>query len=76
MNRTIGTERHFAYGNISFGYHLILEERSTMSATVFPSRALLVKAPLEATDDKVLPTLRDTIPSFYAQSRSDVQGIQ
>lgn len=53
MNRAIGTERHFAYGNISFGYHLILEERKTMSATVFPSKALLVKAPLEATDDKI-----------------------
>lgn len=69
MSRTIGAERHFAYENISFGYHLILEERKTMSATVFPSRALLVKAPLEATDEKIHDFLRRKYRWILKQKR-------
>ena len=46
-------DRNFAYKNISFDYSLILENRKTISATVFPNRALIVKAPLEVTDDRV-----------------------
>ena len=35
----------FTYENIAFDYHLILERRKTITATVFPTKALLVKAP-------------------------------
>jgi len=46
-------DRHFAYKNISFDYCLILENRKTISAMVLPSQALVVRAPFEATDDRV-----------------------
>ena len=46
-------DRHFAYKNISFDYCLILENRKTISALVLPSQALVVRAPFEATDDRV-----------------------
>lgn len=39
----------FLRDNVSLDYHLILEDRKTISATVFPSSEVLVKAPLDAT---------------------------
>jgi len=39
----------FKYGSESLEYHLVLEERKTIAATVFPSSELLVKAPVDAT---------------------------
>lgn len=69
MNWRSRVYRNFAHENISFGYHLILEERSTMSATVFPSQMLLVKAPLEATDDKIHDFLRRKYRWILKQKR-------
>jgi predicted metal-dependent hydrolase len=51
-------DRHFAYRNIAFDYTLILENRKTISATVFPNRALIVKAPQEATENRICDFLR------------------
>lgn len=51
-------ERHFVYQNVSFDFYLILENRKTVSATVFPTQALVVKAPLEASDDRIHDFLR------------------
>lgn len=51
-------DRHFVYKNISFDYSLILENRKTISATVFPNRTLIVKAPQEATEDRICDFLR------------------
>ena len=51
-------ERRFEYKNVSFDFYLLLENRKTVSATVFPTQALVVKAPLEASDDRIHDFLR------------------
>ena len=57
MNRDLriaeSEESHFAYQNVSFDYHLIREERKTIAASVLPSREVVVKAPLQASDDRI-----------------------
>lgn len=62
-------DRHFAYKNISFDYSLILENRKTISATVFPNLALIVKAPQEATDDRICNFLRRRFRWILKQQR-------
>jgi predicted metal-dependent hydrolase len=62
-------DRHFAYGNISFDYTLMREKRKTISATVFPSRALIVKAPQEATDDRIYEFLQRKFRWILKQQR-------
>ena len=61
--------RHFAYKNISFDYTLMLENRKTISATVFPSRVLIVKAPQEATDERISEFLRRKFRWILKQQR-------
>ena len=39
----------FEHGNVAIDYHLILEDRKTIAATVYPNSELLVKAPVDAT---------------------------
>ncbi|MFC1498053.1 M48 family metallopeptidase [Verrucomicrobiota bacterium] len=46
-------ERHFSYKNISFDYHLIREKRKTISITVFPTQAIVVKAPSRASERRI-----------------------
>ncbi len=76
MNRELGMQRRFIYKNISFDYCLMLENRKTISATVFPTRGLMVKAPLEATDDRVCEFLKRKFrwvlkqQRYFAQFRS------
>lgn len=41
-------EQRFTYENVSFEYHLILEERKTIAATVYPNQSISVKAPISA----------------------------
>jgi predicted metal-dependent hydrolase len=41
-------EQHFTYENVSFDYQLILEDRKTIAATVYPNESISVKAPLES----------------------------
>lgn len=53
MNPGVGASREFTYENVSFNYHLILENRKTIAATVYPSENLLVKAPLEASEQRI-----------------------
>ena len=53
MNLEEEAVREFAYESVSFNYHLILENRKTIAATVFPSESILVKAPLEASDQRI-----------------------
>ncbi len=53
-----GSEKRFAYRNVSFDYHLIREKRKTLAASVLPSKAVVVKAPLEASDDRIDDFLR------------------
>lgn len=43
----------FEHNNIAFDYHLVLENRKTIAATVFPNSEVLLKAPVEATPDGV-----------------------
>jgi len=38
----------FTFENISCPYHLIIEQRKTITATVFPNQTVIVKAPQEA----------------------------
>ncbi len=62
-------QRRFAYKNISFDYCLMLENRKTISATVFPTQALMIKAPLEASDDRVYEFLRRKFRWILKQQR-------
>ncbi|MCK5133836.1 MAG: DUF45 domain-containing protein [Candidatus Sabulitectum sp.] len=43
----------FEHDNVAFDYHLVLEKRKTIAATVFPNSELLVKAPVDATSDGI-----------------------
>ena len=43
----------FEYENVSFDYHLIREERKTLSITVLPSTIIVVKAPLKASESRI-----------------------
>lgn len=43
----------FEHENVTIEYHLILEERKTIAATVYPNSELLVKAPADATPDGI-----------------------
>ena len=61
--------KKFTYKNISFDYSLVLENRKTISATVFPNRALIVKAPQEATEDRICDFLRRRFRWILKQQR-------
>ena len=45
--------RTFSYENISFDYHLIRETRKTISVTVLPTQAIVVKAPLRTSESRI-----------------------
>lgn len=62
-------DRRFSCGNISFDYSLLLERRKTISATVFPTQALLVKVPSEATDDRIDDFLKRKLRWILQQQR-------
>jgi len=62
-------EHRFTYGNVAFEYSLLLEARKTIAATVFPTRALLVKAPLDATTERVDEFLRRKFRWVLKQQR-------
>ncbi len=46
-------QKHFTYENIAFDYYLILEERKTLAATVYPNQSVVVKAPLKADSGRI-----------------------
>ena len=62
-------DRHFAYRNVSFDFILLLEDRKTVSATVLPTRTVVVKAPLEATDNRIHDFLRRKLRWILKQRR-------
>ena len=41
-------EQRFTYEDVAFDYQLILEDRKTIAATVYPNQAVAVKAPKES----------------------------
>jgi len=46
-------EKQFIFENIAFDYHLMLESRKTIAATVYPNQSVVVKAPLEAKAERI-----------------------
>lgn len=54
-------KRTFKLENLSFDYFIIHESRKTLAVTVLPSRIILVKAPVEAGEDRV----RDLLERRY-----------
>ncbi len=62
-------DRQFVYRNVSIDYCLMLENRKTIAATVFPTRAVMVKAPLEATDDRIYEFLKRKFRWVLKQQR-------
>ena len=62
-------EQHFAYQNVSFDFHLILEDRKTVAVSVLPSQAAVVKAPLEASDERIDELLRRKFRWVLKQKR-------
>ncbi len=46
-------EKQFIFENIAFAYHLMLEPRKTIAATVYPNQAVVIKAPLGAKAEKI-----------------------
>ena len=61
--------RHFAYQNVSFDFHLILEDRKTLSVIVFPTQELLVKAPLRTSNARIEDFLRRKFRWVLKQKR-------
>ena len=59
----------FSYENISFDYHLIHENRKTISASVCPSQTVIIKAPLEASADHIDYFLRRKFRWVLKQKR-------
>ena len=62
-------ERHFSYQNVSFDFHLILEDRKTVAVSVLPSQAAVVKAPLAASDERIDEFLRRKFRWVLKQKR-------
>lgn len=46
-------ELRFTYEDVAFDYHLILEDRKTIAATVYPNQSVAVKAPLESEESRI-----------------------
>lgn len=46
-------KKRFTYENIAFDYHLMLEPRKTIAATVYPNQSVVVKAPLDAEAERI-----------------------
>jgi predicted metal-dependent hydrolase len=46
-------EQRFTYENVSFDYQLILEDRKTIAATVYPNQSVSVKAPVESELERI-----------------------
>jgi predicted metal-dependent hydrolase len=69
----MGITRQFTFKNITFQYHLILEERKTIAASVFPSQTVVVKAPLEASDERINAFLRRKFRWVLKQKRYFLQ---
>lgn len=61
--------KQFVYENIVFDYCLMLEDRKTIAATVFPTQALMVKAPMQATDDRIYGFLKRKFRWILKQKR-------
>ena len=62
-------DRSFTYENVFFDYHLIREERKTVAVSVLPSRAVVVKAPLGASDERIDDYLRRKFRWVLKQKR-------
>jgi len=61
--------RKFRYKNVSFDYNLLLEDRKTISATVFPNQDLMVKAPVIADDKRIEDFLKRKFRWILKQKR-------
>lgn len=61
--------KNFRYRNVSFDFHLILEDRKTVAVSVLPSQAAVVKAPLEASDERIDEFLRRKFRWVLKQKR-------
>ncbi len=59
----------FNHEDVSFDYHLIREDRKTLSATVLPSQAVVVKVPSQASMDRVDEFLRRKFRWVLKQKR-------
>lgn len=57
-SRKGAVERRFCYENVSFDYHLIREVRKTVAASVLPSQAVVLRAPVNASEDRIEDFLR------------------
>jgi len=62
-------QKQLEYQNITLPYSLLLEDRKTISATVFPTQALLVKAPLDASRERIHEFLIRKIRWILKQQR-------
>jgi predicted metal-dependent hydrolase len=69
-------QKQFAYDGATFPYGLLLEERKTLAATVFPTRSVMVKAPREATDERIEEFLRRRCRWILKQRRFFAQFCQ
>jgi len=68
-NLTGAIVRHFSWEGIALDYRLVKEKRKTISATVYPSRELVVKAPSEATVERIDEFLRRRLRWILKQQR-------
>ena len=77
-----GAERRFVYENVSFDYHLICEVRKTVAASVLPSQAIVLRAPINASEDRIEDFLRRKFRwvlkqrRYFAQFKVRCKGAQ
>lgn len=50
---SVSNRHDFVHRDVRFRFHLLREGRKTMAATVLPSQTVIVKAPNEATDERI-----------------------
>jgi len=63
------SDRRFVHENVSFDFHLIREDRKTVSVSVLSSQAVVVRAPSQASDDRIDDFLRRKFRWVLKQKR-------
>ncbi len=72
-------KQNFEFNNVSFDYHLIKQDRKTITATVYPNLELLVKVPLHAAPEGIESFLQRKLrwilkqKKYFAQFKPEQQ---
>jgi len=65
----LSRECQFSHDGVTFNYTLVREVRKTLAVTVFPNRAVMVRAPEDACGDRIQDFLRRKVRRVLKQRR-------